>query len=63
MAYKKGELHVGGIPCNNDDCYFCSDSINGAYLPHSCDEWEIGQEQEIKWLIEDLQKALKDLEI
>ena len=29
-----------------------------AYLPHSCDEWVIGRQEEIEVLIEDLKKAL-----
>lgn len=48
--YKKGQLEFDEGMYGNS---------TGAYLPHSCDEWEIGKKQEIEWLIEDLQEILK----
>ncbi len=40
----------------------CKNWRNAAYLPHSCDEWIIGGEEEIKAMIRDLQEALQKLE-
>ena len=35
---------------------------NAVYLPHSCDEWVIGGEEEVKAMIQDLQETLRKLE-
>jgi hypothetical protein len=33
-----------------------------AYLPHQCDNWEIGDADDVRALIKDLQAALEKLE-
>lgn len=35
---------------------------NIAYLPHQCDNWEIGDADDVRAMIKDLKKALKKLE-
>ena len=57
MAYKKGQLcvdsiyWVDGAPSKEKDIY----------LPHSCDEWVIGNKIEAQMLIDDLLEAIKQL--
>ena len=54
--YQKGQVQWGIKTDSQTENY---DAIDGAYLQHSCDEWVIGGQQNILWLIEDLQKLLE----
>lgn len=72
--YTKGDLRIVTPPCKSadeyGDCYLeghvhsllSNDTfpqvLPYAYLPHSCDEWIIGGQAEVKLLIEDLQEWL-----
>lgn len=62
----EGKSHVHAVCDTRDEDETREDYYNfyvhGAYLPHSCDEWVIGDEEQIKNMIEDLQVALKELE-
>lgn len=51
--YKPEDLEIGHLE---------NDETHGAFLPHSCDEWEIGGPEQIRALISDLQRALAVLE-
>lgn len=57
--YESGKLEIGETTDTQTEHY---DSVFGAYLPHSCDEWVIGGPEQIRMLIMDLQEALKKLE-
>jgi len=39
--------------------YNCIDNPNTLYLEHSCNEWVIGDKEQIEVMIEDLKEALK----
>jgi hypothetical protein len=63
MAYKPGALKVKDHDCIDQPSDHACDhpwhvGEMHAYLPHSCDEWEIGGIQEVLALITDLQGAL-----
>ena len=53
--YQKGEVRWGVETDTRTQDY---DSVEGAYLPHSCDRWVIGGVESIKLLIDDLQKLV-----
>lgn len=60
--YEKNLLKIGEVlDSRNEDgtTYW----LQGLYLPHSCNEWVIGGPEEIKILIADLEKALKNFEL
>lgn len=58
MAYEKGDLKFGEkIIDSRTDGY---EHVDGFYLPHSCEEWFIGGEDEVRVLVEDLQEALQN---
>lgn len=38
-----------------------SPEYNNVYLPHSCDEWEIGTPQELEKFLKDGQELLKQI--
>ena len=56
--YNKGKLSIDN-QWNSETADYKQE--REASLPHSCDQWVIGGKQEIQWLIEDLQEALKKL--
>jgi len=56
MAYKKGDLKKGEV-ADSRELYDCGDWF---YLPHSCDEWVIGTEEEARRLIADLEELLAE---
>ena len=49
-GYTKGDLQYGWNAS--------SDGKEGYYLPHSCDEWHIGDEENARALIEDLEELI-----
>lgn len=53
--YEKGKVAWGEVTDTKTENY---DTVTGAFLPHSCDKWVIGDRQRIEWLIEDLQALL-----
>jgi len=63
--YHKGDLKIekiGNYDARED--YATPHKYEGkdvAQLPHSCDEWIIGQKEEIEAMIADLQEALTKL--
>lgn len=60
MAYKKGDAKINkGFFVGQDEPY--NTNLGEVYLPHSCDEWNIGGKDEVKLLIEDLQELLKEM--
>lgn len=69
MAYIKGDLRIKDHRCPmwgspEAEDHICDGPYHiglGAYLPHSCDEWEIGGREAIEALIADLQEALDKL--
>jgi len=69
--YKKGDLQINepddidDLPCYSDlrewnDKELRSREVKEGevFLPHSCDQWVIGNKENIMWLIEDLNKLL-----
>lgn len=65
--YKRGELQVTESHRHHvDDSRAEDETVKAfhpaAYLPHSCNDWVIGGPEQVKLLIEDLQKALKKME-
>lgn len=66
MSYRKGDLEID-VPdydARDDNGYDSSYKFNDvkvAMLPHSCDSWIIGREEEIDALIEDLKEAKQKL--
>lgn len=55
--YQKGMIEWGTELDTSEEGDYCD--IEGAYLPHSCNSWVIGDIERIKMLIEDLQKLLE----
>lgn len=53
--YKTGDIEKGRYTDARTDDYH--DGV-GYYLPHSCQEWVIGSDEEVKLLIKDLQDLL-----
>jgi len=53
-GYREGEARIGRTGYSDDK--------DIAYLPHSCDEWQIGDADNVRLLIADLQKILVELE-
>lgn len=72
--YKKGDLRISTPPYDEGKCKEAEDGVCYneehkhidddviAFLPHSCDEWEIGGPEQIREMIEDLQDALERIE-
>ncbi len=54
MSYQPGDLQWGEVMDSTENY----DYVTGAYLPHSCNEWVIGDKDAIRALIADLQKLL-----
>ena len=54
MTYKKGELKYETIPWERRRIF---------HLPHSCDEWVIGNIENAEQLVEDLQEKIKELKM
>lgn len=70
-GYEPGQLHVScGIDgCDCDElppdyvsCPYPQKGKRLAFLPHSCDEWIVGDAAAVRALINDLEAALKELE-
>ena len=54
MSYTKGEAHI-------DEDYWSNTKDMVIMLPHSCDEWVIGDVQQAQDLVDDLQKLIQEL--
>ena len=65
--YKKGELMVGecSMDAREEGGYDREENKILAFLPHSCDEWIIGNKENIEILIEDLKEedVTKDIKV
>lgn len=65
MAYRKGDLKLTSDPDGPgpifDSRVGYGATVEGAYLPHSCDEWYVGGIPELKALIADAQEAINRL--
>ncbi len=56
--YEKGTVKWG-VSLDSTANY---EDITGAYLPHSCESWVIGDVDHIRMMIEDLQEILRQAE-
>ena len=57
IGYNKGQIDINLRP----NCQY-NPKTGDVFLPHSCDEWIIGDKENIELMIKDLQDALKKLE-
>jgi hypothetical protein len=56
MAYERGEAYI-------DKDYWDKKGRLAIMLPHSCDEWVIGTQEDAKQLITDLEKLIKEFPV
>lgn len=58
MSYTQGDAKYGKLyyDSRNEEH---SDGDGVVYLPHSCEDWVIGNKEEVETMIKDLQKLLK----
>lgn len=54
MSYRKGRAYIG-------EDYTVYEDVKAIMLPHSCDEWVIGNAQEAQDLIDDLTELIPQL--